>query len=86
MNMKKPFVRLAIGQFALAAGARVEGQWESWVKEWLEDRLVRYQRDDDVREDSGQQDGKFWPCLPKKRDSVLRDGWVHDGGAAGRML
>jgi predicted nucleic acid-binding Zn finger protein len=58
---------------------------ESWVQEWLEDRLVRGERGDRVREDSGQQDGKLRLYLPKNRDFRLSDGWVHDGGAAGTM-
>jgi hypothetical protein len=58
--MKRPFVDLVIDQLPLAAGARAEGQWDSWVQEWWEDRLVRCERGDEDRENSGQQDGKFW--------------------------
>jgi hypothetical protein len=62
-NMMGPFVDLLMISFP-SQRERGPTEWESWTQESWEDRLVRCERGDKVREDSGQQGGECWLCLP----------------------
>jgi len=80
--MKGPFVELVIGELALATGARAEAQPESWVQEWWEDRTGSIVSAETRRQSGYRSAG--WEVLACRPKNVvgMRDGWVHDGGAA----